>query len=393
MPMNDLLQKIRKQYAALDNRGRGLLAGALVIGFISLFFLNSGSPSKTAIAKSEPKEAVVPVKEHAQGYFLSDEIDQKAYVKRLEVQYFSVQEKNQALAVRLDEVVERLTQVVQGQAQLTQRVEDAERRLKESMTRSVDGAIDAPGMALTGGVAPMDPRKYQLDVININPLAVSDDGSVYLPVGSFVSATLLTGVYAPADNTNPLPVLIRLDEAFYGPNEARIPLSGAFAIGKAAGDLNSARALVQVSTLSSVLATGETFEHKGNVGYLTDNAGQLGVKGMVVRNTGGQLALSFMTGFMGGASQALADAQTTTVTTSSGRTTARHVAGSRANNATFQGLAQSAGQMSKYYQGQLDKIIPAVKVEAGVKVYLVVLEGVEIHGLKRNGVHPGGFID
>jgi len=59
------------------------------------------------------------------------------------------------------------------------------------------------------------------------------------------------------------------------------------------------------------------------------------------------------------------------------------VTGSRAKNSAFQGLAQSAAQMSKYYDDQLTKIVPAVKVEAGVEVYLIILEGVEVHGLKK----------
>ncbi len=102
--------------------------------------------------------------------------------------------------------------------------------------------------------------------------------------------------------------------------------------------------------------------------------------------------MSFMTGFMGGSSQALADAQTTTVANDNGHV-ARNVTGSRAKNAAFEGLAQSAGQMSKYYEDALEKIIPAVKVDAGVEVYLIILEGVEVHGLKKSAVRPVRFTD
>ncbi|MBF0330941.1 MAG: TraB/VirB10 family protein [Candidatus Omnitrophica bacterium] len=379
-----LLQKLKSRYVAMNGRSRWLLAAVTGMGATMLILLGSGGRPETTGMKSTPEQTAVPVKaEQAQpGYFLSDDIDQKAYVKRLEVQYFSLQDKNQALMLRFDEVADKLSQVMQLQAQLSLRLEDVDRRMKEALPSAVDAGI----------YGQTDIRKYQLDVININPLQMADEGAVYLPAGSFVSATLLTGVYAPAESSNPLPVLIRLDEAFYGPNETRIPLSGAFAIGKAVGDLNSERALVQISTLSCVLPEGEAFEHKGNIGYLTDNAGQLGIKGIVVRNTGGQLAMSFMTGFMGGASQALSDSQTTTVTTEAGHM-ARNVTGSRTKNAAFQGLAQSAGQMSKYYQDQLDKVVPAIKVDAGARVYLVVLEGVVIHGLKKNNVDPAGFID
>ena len=49
--------------------------------------------------------------------------------------------------------------------------------------------------------------------------------------------------------------------------------------------------------------------------------------------------------------------------------------------------------MSKYYEDQLEKIVPAVKVDPGVDVYFIVLEGVEIHGLKKDNFSPVGFID
>ncbi len=63
--------------------------------------------------------------------------------------------------------------------------------------------------------------------------------SVSLPAGSWVSATLMTGVLAPADEAHPLPVLLRVNEAFTGPNQTRVPLQGCFALAKAAADLRA----------------------------------------------------------------------------------------------------------------------------------------------------------
>ena len=102
--------------------------------------------------------------------------------------------------------------------------------------------------------------------------------------------------------------------------------------------------------------------------------------------------MSFMTGLMAGASQGMADSQTTAVVDDHGHVE-RNVTGSRTKNAAFQGLAQSAAQMSKDYEDQLNKIVPAVKVDAGVEVYLIVLEGVEIHGLKKDSMRSPGFVD
>ena len=366
-----ILQEGRRRYEGLDGRGRILFwAGTAAVLLIAGTLFSSPAPAPVTEPRDKALVEQTALKEKEDGYFLGEDVDRKAYMERLEAQYFAVAEKNQSMASRLEDMARKL--------------DDLDLRVNTwSRTDPPLRAQENPSDAV---------KDHQLQVININPVKVRNGDGVYLPAGSFVHATLLTGVYAPSESANPLPVLIRLNEAFYGPGEARIPLEGAFAIGKATGDLTSERALVQITTISAVLPTGETFEHKGNIGYLADISGQLGLKGIVVRNTGGQMGMSFMTGVMGGASQAMADAQTTVVSSDNGHT-ARNVTGSRAKNAAFEGLARSAAQMSKYYEDQLEKIIPAVKVEAGVDVYLIILEGVKVHGLKKNERYFPGFID
>ena len=167
---------------------------------------------------------------------------------------------------------------------------------------------------------------------------------------------------------------------------------GAFGVGKATGDLTSERALIQITTISAVLPTGQTFEENGNLGYLTDITGQLGLKGIVVRNTGTQLALSFASGFMGGAAQAFANQQTTSSLGSNGEIT-QTVTGNSGKNAAFSGVAASANKLSEYYNKQLEEIIPAVKVDSGVDVYFVVLKGVKINGLTTDSGNTFNYVD
>ena len=79
--------------------------------------------------------------------------------------------------------------------------------------------------------------------------------SLHVPAGSFGEATLLTGVFAPTTG-EPLPVLFRLDAALVGPRKSRIPLRGAFLVGKAQGDANSKRAVVYYLFFASHNETG-----------------------------------------------------------------------------------------------------------------------------------------
>ncbi|MBF0619943.1 MAG: hypothetical protein HQL19_07235 [Candidatus Omnitrophica bacterium] len=322
------------------------------------------------------------------GLFLSDEVDKKAYVEKLEAQYYAMSEKNDALARQVKELSDRMGDDARMRSKMNDMVSALEARVNGVITQ----AAQAADGRLSGVNAPFDAGRYDLNMIKVAPVELQEEGLVYLPAGSFVRATLLTGVYAPADQGNPLPVLLRLNEAFVGPNEASIPLEGSFVIGKAAGDLTSERALVQITTLSSVLPSGTAFEKQGNLGYVTDGMGQLGLKGVVVRNTGAQMAMSFMTGFMGGASKAIAEGETTVVSsTRSG--TRRNVTGDVGKYAGFQGLSESASRLSDYYAAQLDKMVPAIKVDAGVDAYFIVMEGMNVYGLKRDLVSRGTYLD
>src|SRR6185295_5059407 len=118
--------------------------------------------------------------------------------------------------------------------------------------------------------------------------------SLHLPGGSFGEATLLTGVFAPVTG-EPLPVLLRLDAALIGPQKSRVPIRGAFLVGKAQGDANSRRATVQLDTLSVVRADGTPFDVKVN-GWAADDDGIQGLRGHYVWRADEVLALSSLTG-------------------------------------------------------------------------------------------------
>ena len=108
-------------------------------------------------------------------------------------------------------------------------------------------------------------------------------------------------------------------------------------------------------------------QHEANLGYLADSDGRLGIQGEVIYNTGRQLSLDFLSGFLAGGSEALSQAETSTVVGAYGQTS-RNVTGNTGRYAMFSGLANSAQGMSSYYQKQLEAMIPAVKIEAGKKV-------------------------
>ena len=306
--------------------------------------------------------------------------DQQAYIERLEKNYYDFEDRVKNMETQVKKIQSSSENLNDSQKDITQTILKLDQNLGEKIQQKLDEFRNSLEGQQQNSMEEVAPKEVELSVADI---AQTDQGDwVYLPIGSFCQGTLLTGVYAAADANNPLPVLISLDEAFYGPNKSRIPLKGAFVLGKAYGDLVSQRALIQIVAISSVLPNGHAFENEQDLGYVTDESGELGVKGQLIYNTGRQLALSFMGGFVSGGAQAMADSQVTTHRTLQGDTS-RDVTGSPGKAAIFSGLAQSAGKLSEYYQKQAEEMVPAIHIKNGAKVFFIVQKGVTINGLVR----------
>ena len=361
--------------------------------------LFAGNRETRKIRKSldlaEAKKTASPGEDKDVGVLVGS-VDTKSYVSRIEKQYYDITAKFDSLNDRIGAFENNAQELRKNQSQISKIVVDLDKRVTDTLTQNSglikqglergqsNGSIEE---TLFDPLSISQPagKIINLEMAKVGEIKIEEKAPgkryVYLPLGSFVKGTLLTGVYAPANESNPLPVLVSIDEAFYGPNNTRIPLKGAFAIGKAVGDIVSKRAIIQVVSFSTVLPDGKVFEHEANLGYLADSDGRLGIQGELIYNTGRQLSLDFLSGFLAGGSEALSQAETSTVTGAYGQTS-KNVTGNTGRYSMFSGLANSAQGMSSYYQKQLEAMIPAVKIEAGKKAVLVIQKGVQIEGLE-----------
>ena len=374
----------------------------VIISFLSIaltLLLFAGGKETQKIRKSmdlaEAKKTVGSGEDKDVGVLVGS-VDTKSYVSRIEKQYYDITAKFDSLSERIGAFENNAQDLRKNQSQISKIVIDLDKRVTDTLTQntgltkkglergqstgSIEETLISPlSMSQLAG------KTINLEMAKVGEIKIEEKAPgkryVYLPLGSFVKCTLLTGVYAPANENNPLPVLISIDEAFYGPNNTRISLKGAFAIGKAVGDVVSKRAIIQVVSFSTVLPDGKVFEHEANLGYLADSDGRLGIQGELIYNTGKQLSLSFLSGFLAGGSEALSQAEISTVTGVYGQTS-KNVTGNTGRYSMFSGLANSAQGMSSYYQKQLEAMIPAVKIEAGKKAVFVIQKGVQIEGLE-----------
>jgi len=213
---------------------------------------------------------------------------------------------------------------------------------------------------------------------------------IKLPDASIVRGTIVSGIYAPVTTSQWLPTLINVDEAFYGPNNTKIPLRNCKLLAKAQGNYTTQRASVEIYELSCVLPNGVA-KHFKVKGYLSDSKdGAFGVKGKIISVTGKYVAGTFLTSFLSGAAGGISQAQTTQTVTSSGATVSS-VTGSVGKYMAYSGLANSFGELARYYKSKLDKMVDMVYVPTGKRVWIVIQKGATIDGYQPQEVYSTAF--
>jgi hypothetical protein len=212
--------------------------------------------------------------------------------------------------------------------------------------------------------------------------------SIHVPAGSFGEATLLTGVFAPTTG-EPLPVLLKLEAALVGPRRSRVPLRDAFLVGKATGDSNSRRAVVQLQTLSTLKADGTPSEAAVN-GWVTDDDGIQGLRGQYVWRADEVIALSTMGGALSGGSDAMSQRETTAQVTPLGGSQGT-VTGDPLKFAGYRAMASGFGRLSDMVSSRAQEIVPAIYVANARRVTVAFISGATLEGLEPPAAPPSPF--
>ena len=159
-------------------------------------------------------------------------VDTKSYVSRIEKQYYDINSKFDSLNDRIAALEKNSQDLRKNQSQISKIVIDLDKRVTDkfeqntSLTKKNLERGQSTGSSEETQNTPLSMSQPAGKTTNLEMAKVGEIKNeekapgkryVYLPLGSFVKCTLLTGVYAPANESNPLPVLISVDEAFYGP--------------------------------------------------------------------------------------------------------------------------------------------------------------------------------
>ena len=191
-----------------------------------------------------------------------------------------------------------------------------------------------------------------------------------IPAGSTARGILLTGVAAPTGqnaSANPQPVLIRLIDNGTLPNRLKGRVKDCHIVGNGYGDLNSARVMFRIETMTCIDKQTEEIISTPVAGFITGSDGINGLRGEVEEMMDGHLSLSAISGLFSGLSNSIVPDADSAVTAfgsfSKGLSTE-----DKFKSGLFSGGAKSMDRLSEYFINRAEQLQPVILVPNGIEV-------------------------
>ena len=198
------------------------------------------------------------------------------------------------------------------------------------------------------------------------------DARSYVPSGSFFRAALLGGLDAPTGGqaqSNPHPILMRVQDNAFLPNRYRFKIKECLALGASHGDISSERAYIRLESLSCVRHDGKAIDVPVK-GYVVGEDGKAGMRGRLVSKQGQVLANALVAGIGAGIGQAFQQSATTISTNPLG-SVGTIDPGKQFQAGIGTGVGKALDRLSQYYITLAEKMFPIIEVDAGRTVDVV----------------------
>jgi conjugal transfer pilus assembly protein TraB len=234
--------------------------------------------------------------------------------------------------------------------------------------------------SVEGEDIPGGPKSSELKKIR-EEAKKAEEETFFLPAGSILSGTLLTGLDAPTNGgakSEPWPALLRIKMEAILPNRWTLDVRECFLIAGAYGDLSSERAYMRAETISCVRTDGRAIEVALDA-FGVGNDGKAGIRGRVVHKNGQLIAQSLLAGFVGGVAEATKPQAIPTLDTTqqNGRTTFNEPFFEDVMTAgAYSGASNAAEKIADYLLDVASNIFPVIEVDAGRQMDFVLQRGV-----------------
>ncbi|MEC4747581.1 TrbI/VirB10 family protein [Methylomicrobium sp. Wu6] len=235
-------------------------------------------------------------------------------------------------------------------------------------------------------------EKKITEFVNIKK-ASSKNGvpDMFLPAGSILSGTLVTGLDAPTSNqsrSDPFPALLRVKHEAILPNRYRMDIRECFLIASGYGDLSAERAYMRAERISCVKKDGAVIETAMDA-YSVGEDGKAGVRGRLVSKNGQIIGNALLSGFVSGITQAFAPQKVRALQTgvTPGETQQFQYPSPEmlGGQALMGGVKGAAEQIADYYLEMAKNIFPIIEVDAGRKIDFIMIRGMSLNPKSKSG--------
>ncbi|MBU2952237.1 TrbI/VirB10 family protein [Marinobacter sp. F3R08] len=250
----------------------------------------------------------------------------------------------------------------------------------------------SPGQSGTSSQADASPRRdLKMTTVSEAP-PVSEDESdqnqeggtgIYIPSGSLLSGTLMTGLDAPTGQgarRDPFPVVVRLQKDAILPNDFSADVKGCMAILSGFGDLSSERVYLRTEGVSCIRDDGKSIEARLS-GYAVGEDGKAGVRSRLVTKQGSLVGRSLVAGFFGGVAQAFDVSPVPTLDTSGTAGSIQYLdtfSGEAVQGGIVGGASNALEKVADFWLKMADSMYPILQMDAGRQMDIVMVKGAEL---------------
>ncbi|MBP9872141.1 MAG: TraB/VirB10 family protein [Nitrosomonas sp.] len=387
---------------AKTNQMRNLciLIGIVIIGFLSLLYMMSGTSSNDSKSVNEKPNFTNPL----------DHVDPESIVlERTQKQLNDSAKETEHLQQELTALSGKKQEDDQAAAGLTEqlknRLDMLEKQVNTEMHHS-DPLVHASDQAdfVSRRQRQDDFRSHEVnldsireDKLSLLPIDIVHESKpaiknpeTYVPAGSFVKAVMIGGADASAAvnaQSNPTPMIFRIVEGGTLPNHQHSHLKDCFVTAAVVGDISSERGLIRLENLSCTLPNKEIVDQPVE-GTIFGPEGKNGVRGIALWRESALLKRAFAAGALSGLSEGLSQSFTSNAISPEGTVQAVNSA-KVFPYAGAKGVGKAMDKLADYNIERAEQYHPVIQLSAGTVVDVVFLKGFFIDGKKHeNQTNP-----
>jgi conjugal transfer pilus assembly protein TraB len=205
----------------------------------------------------------------------------------------------------------------------------------------------------------------------------------FIPANTKIRAITLNGVYAPtraSGKSSPYPVILRVHDMAFLPNDLQRDLKGCELQGEAHGELQESRVHIRIIKITCVSRDGRRVLEKDMEGWVNGEDGIVGMAGVVEDNFGMLLSKTFLAQTIAGLGEALQQSTQVITTSPLGgiQQYTKNDYQDMALMAAGKGLGESFNMIARFMMDLLRDQSPVIRVNARREVDVVVRTGLEL---------------